>query len=442
MMRGKKTIKGVIVIVFVVLAIAAVVLIFNRATALNHDGLAPVMKVDTYGEKEETDFSFAERAVISKGKYGFRKTLVFDKPVTISQEIIATAKLYDSPIYYGIYRDSGLKDPVAEVDVSASLHAEAAIEEGADVADYPEYVPVLRLNLEPGKYYAAIYTTEFFNMDHFKFCTSAEEEFVPPNDVKTKEIISKISTDTKDCELLEPFDADECGAYDRVTLDFRKKTVISEGKYGFRKKLNLKKQALFRQYSYGDWNYMRYGVYRDSELTDPVEEVNTTYNNRAYGAMEEGADLRDYPDYKDGIIILLEPGTYYIGIITFDPRATYPIDYVSELLPINEKEKLVKGKKSGFQIIPGDPIVYRRVDADKTGKIRVRTDSIGDILQLCDSAKKPISKEKRSEKDKNCNVVFSVTEGETYYIKIISTRTEFNASDGIGSFYIWYDYIN
>ena len=170
-------------------------------------------------------------------------------------------------------------------------------------------------------------------------CTTQqpEEKRSTEYDAETKEIISRISTDTKDCELLEPFDADKSGPYDEVTLDFRQKTVISEGKFGYRKKLVLKERAFFRQYSYSDWNDMWYGVYRDPELTEPIEEVDTTYNNRAFGEMEEGADIKDYPNYKDGMIILLEPGTYYIGIFTSDPRSTNTGTYTSELLPINEE---------------------------------------------------------------------------------------------------------
>lgn len=275
-------------------------------------------------------------------------------------------------------------------------------------------------------------------------CTShqPEEKGSTTCDAETRKIISKISTDTKDCELLEPFDADKSGSYDEVTLDFRQKTVISEGKFGFRRKLELKDKSLFRQYSYSDWNDMWYGVYRDSELTEPIEEVDTTYNNRAFGEMEEGADLKDYPNYKDGLIILLEPGTYYIGIFTSDPRSTYPVTYTSELLPINKEERLTEGSKSSYQVGPGEQIVYRLISAEKTGRIKVRTDSYCDSLQLCDSAKAPITKERKPKKNKPSNAVFCLTEGKSYYIKILCKRKEFYASDGIGSYQIWFESIN
>ena len=168
----------IVIVVFVILAVFILILFFCHMTSLNDESLSPAMGEEILSEErgdQGEQMCLVNKAMISQEKYGFRKTLIFDKPVMITQELIAISNLYDSPIYYGIYRDSGLKDPVAEVDVSASLHADAAIEEGADAADYPEYVPVLRLNLEPGKYYAAIYTTEFFNMDHFKFYSSAGE---------------------------------------------------------------------------------------------------------------------------------------------------------------------------------------------------------------------------------------------------------------------------
>lgn len=268
-----------------------------------------------------------------------------------------------------------------------------------------------------------------------------EEKGSTEYDAETRKIISKISTDTKDCERLEPFDAGKSGSYDEVTLDFRQKTVISEGKFGFRRKLELKDKSLFRQYSYSDWNDMWYGVYRDSELTEPIEEVDTTYNNRAFGEMEEGADIKDYPNYKDGLIILLEPGTYYIGIFTSDPRSTYPVTYTSELLPINKEERLMEGSKSSYQVIPGEQAVYRRIDADRTGKISVRIDTSGDTLQLCNSSKKPISGVKKPEKNNGYNAVFSVKAGRTYYIKITNIRKEFYANDGIGSYHIWFEAI-
>lgn len=275
-------------------------------------------------------------------------------------------------------------------------------------------------------------------------CTAqqTEEKSSTAYDAETREIISRISTDTKDCELLEPFDADKSGSNDEVTLDFRQKTVISEGKFGFRKKLELKKKAFFCQYSYSDWNDMWYGVYRNPELTEPIEEVDTTYNNRAFGEMEEGADIKDYPNYKDGIIILLEPGTYYIGIFTSDPRSTYPVTYTSELLPINEEERLTEGSKSTFQSGPGEEIVYRSIRAEKTGRIRVRTDSYCDSLQLCDSAKAPITKERKPKKHKSANIVFSLIKGKNYYIRITCNRKEFYASDGIGSNHIWFENID
>lgn len=275
-------------------------------------------------------------------------------------------------------------------------------------------------------------------------CTTQqpEEKSSTEYDAETKEIISRISTDTKDCELLEPFDADKSGPYDEVTLDFRQKTVISEGKFGYRKKLVLKERAFFRQYSYSDWNDMWYGVYRDPELTEPIEEVDTTYNNRAFGEMEEGADIKDYPNYKDGMIILLEPGTYYIGIFTSDPRSTYSVTYTSELLPINEEERLTEGSKSAYQVGPGEQIVYRSISAEKTGRIRVRTDSYCDSLHLCDSAKTPITKERKSKKHKSLNAVFCVTKGKNYYIKITCNRKEFYASDGIASYHIWFENID
>lgn len=125
--------------------------------------------------------------------------------------------------------------------------------------------------------------------------------------------------------------------------------------------------------------------------------MDTTYNNKTFGEMEEGADLKDYPNYKGGLIILLEPGTYYIGIFTSDPRSTYSVTYTSEMLPINKEERLTEGSKSSYQIGLGEQIVDRLISAEKTGRIRVRTDSYCDSLQLCDSAKAPHHKEEETK---------------------------------------------
>lgn len=177
-MKKKNTKWKIAIIAFGLLAAGITIFLFRNMSPLNDERLKPAMGVEVLSEDRGDQgevFSLTEKAIISKGKYGFRKTLIFKEPVTITQELVADVNLYDSPIYYGIYRDKGLRDAIVEVDLKASLHADAAIEEGGDVEDYPEYIPVLRTNLEPGKYYVGIYTTKLFNMDRFKFYSSAGE---------------------------------------------------------------------------------------------------------------------------------------------------------------------------------------------------------------------------------------------------------------------------
>lgn len=148
------------------------ILIICNLTALSCSALAPQLNEDVKGavdEIEGTELTFWKKAIIGKDKYGYREKISFDEPVVISQYVVEDSELEN--VYYGIYKDKNLENPVHEIDLNYQLKAEAELEEGADSESYPDYEKGFGLKLEPGTYYVAVYTTSLFETDTVEFVT-------------------------------------------------------------------------------------------------------------------------------------------------------------------------------------------------------------------------------------------------------------------------------
>ncbi len=90
--------------------------------------------------------------------YGFIEKLEIKEPTMVSQYVAEEIGM--EHVTFGIYEDPQLKRAVDEADVGYNLKAKWAFEEGGDLDDYPDYKPYLRVALQPGTYYAAVYTTK------------------------------------------------------------------------------------------------------------------------------------------------------------------------------------------------------------------------------------------------------------------------------------------
>ena len=105
----------------------------------------------------EIQFDFREKRRIGWGKYGFRKKIVLDRKMIFD---IYIPEDYDTDsIYYGIYRDAALDEPVGEVDLGELLKEGdyAELDKPSDYFNLPHHAGAV---LEPGTYYLAVYTTE------------------------------------------------------------------------------------------------------------------------------------------------------------------------------------------------------------------------------------------------------------------------------------------
>ncbi len=62
--------------------------------------------------------------------------------------------------------------------------------------------------------------------------------------------------------------------------------------------LIVEKPTAFMQYMPTDFNmeHIRFGIYRDENLKDPIDEADAGYNFNVGWHIEEGAELSDYPE--------------------------------------------------------------------------------------------------------------------------------------------------
>lgn len=105
------------------------------------------------------DLDFSDKTRLSPNKFGFRRKLVISEDSIVIQQVGGPS---NSNAYYGIYRDEELKEPVEAADF-AWLYRDGDFEEGkTDTVPYDEKKDGIVV-LEPGTYYAAVYTKSPFD---------------------------------------------------------------------------------------------------------------------------------------------------------------------------------------------------------------------------------------------------------------------------------------
>lgn len=255
--------------------------------------------------------------------------------------------------------------------------------------------------------------------------------------LEEKEKISRIPPFSEDCSILSPVDAGKSPAEENVILAFHDKTKISDDKFGFRKKIVFDKPAILSQYMEENLFFFYYGLYRDKQLTKPVIEVNTKYNIKAFAQMEEGASESEFPEYKEGYTIKVDPGTYYLGVYTKEPDLTEGISYKCESAPYQEEIFLHPGETGRYTLLnTSDSVLCRIVPA--SGKIKVTTGAYAGTLQLLDNAKNRISDVIIPAENSPVSAEFSTKPGETYYIKVQHSVLHINSYTGIAMWPICY----
>lgn len=227
-----------------------------------------------------------------------------------------------------------------------------------------------------------------------------------------------ISGKTYDCELMKPLPAGEDARH--RTLDFSFKTRLGTNKFGFRKKLVVKKDSvLVQQVSGPPKSNAYYGVFRDKELKEPIEIVDFKWLYRD-GPFEEGlTDEVPYDEKKDGIVIL-KAGTYYAAVYTSSPFGDFEATYLSDICPLNEKCKLAEGKKEPFYVVKDDQKNTFEIVADRQGIIKITTNiRTQGTMKIYDESRKILyQRSAKVNSDKPITIRFDAEDRRRYYAEV------------------------
>lgn len=234
------------------------------------------------------------------------------------------------------------------------------------------------------------------------------------------------------CEALAPLESpqmlsnDRSAKFDKYTkLDFNDKKRIDYGKYGFRKKIELKEKTIIAQGVSEDLQLedLFYGIYTDSELKSPVFEVSMEKMLEASHDIEMGASIEDYPDYAPYQERVLEPGTYYLAAYSTNPREKNTALYECRQGVVNTELSLKEGVWGFFFSTGRAQKTYFKIHVAEPGMISVERDfwKVTYDIRLCDADKKPLKKAELNPKNlkkgrQKAQVV--VPKAGTYYLQV------------------------
>lgn len=103
-----------------------------------------------------------------------------------------------------------------------------------------------------------------------------------------------------------------------IILDLSQKNLLTPTKYGFRKKIKADKPIRERMslnaniHTPTPYNGLKYGIYRDKHLNEPIDEINIQREIRK----ERKSEYITSTDFRGIIEKELEPGEYYIAVYT------------------------------------------------------------------------------------------------------------------------------
>ncbi len=230
------------------------------------------------------------------------------------------------------------------------------------------------------------------------------------------------SGEIPDCEALAPVlaEADFNGwDNDENTISLSDKQKIAYHKYGFRKKLVVKEPTVLTQYIWEDGSEknLHYGIYRDEQLTKAISEVDMGYNRKASGAMEEGAEEKDYPKYQEMIIETLERGTYYIGVYTINAKDEFDFAYRSQYCTLQEVYQLKENQEQHFFICKSVQETFFKIEAASNQKIEITSTCETEDLQLCHEDFSLIETLEKKESGKGNLYTVEFPKEGIYYLK-------------------------
>ena len=211
-----------------------------------------------------------------------------------------------------------------------------------------------------------------------------------------------------------------------VKLNFQEKQQLTKstitGKFGFRRELIIEKPTAFMQHMPVDSNMenIRFGIYKDKTLEEPIEEADAGYNFNASWHMEEGAELSEYPEYKTNIQVILQPGTYYAAVHTTDKSDEGVFLYSSWYDVLESDLTLETGEYQYFYAEPGKEYEFP-FTVDDNSEIVLETAGIAGRLNLYDTDGKTVLETLEIEANqpyKESKKLFSLERGGTYCVRL------------------------
>lgn len=211
--------------------------------------------------------------------YGFWEKLELKEPAVVTQYVENDIGM--EHVKFGIYKDPALQQSIDEADVGYNLKARWAFEEGGDLDDYPEYKPYLRMVLEPGTYYMAVYTTkksDDFLLSYISWCCTIENDIqLQPGETAyflgdaNEETYFRVDVNAAGEIIVEPN-----GFAGKLSLCSEDKEIISE-EVTVSEEMRKKQDAVFPVEKAGTY-YLRLRDYPDS-YTEAYNEDNRLYMN-------------------------------------------------------------------------------------------------------------------------------------------------------------------
>ena len=217
-----------------------------------------------------------------------------------------------------------------------------------------------------------------------------------------------------------------------VKLNFQEKQQLTKstipGKFGFRRELIIEKPTAFMQHMPVDSNMenIRFGIYKDKTLEEPIEEADAGYNFNASWHMEEGAELSEYPEYKTNIQVILQPGTYYAAVHTTDKSDEGVFLYSSWYDVLDSDLTLEAEKYQYFYAEPGKEYEFP-FTVDDNSEIVLETAGIAGTLKLYDTDGKTVLETLQIDANqpyKESKKLFSFEKGGTYCFRLTAYPQE------------------
>lgn len=221
------------------------------------------------------------------------------------------------------------------------------------------------------------------------------------------------SLNLKLCSSLEnPFSNEE-----HAILDFSDKQVISPWKFGFYHEIVVEEKIVVVQDV--DCSPKRgyyFGIYKDKRLSVPVEEVSLQYLYRD-GIFEEGGDPLPYDETRDQVVVL-EPGSYYIGVYCRNPFSDEKVKIDNWYGCLHEEAEILENQWIEYFVAEENQENYFHFTARKTGRIQIEASYNSGAVQLCDEKRRPVSDAVIFDGASREPIKFTVTRNKKYYLKV------------------------